>query len=66
LNFRIKIWITPYLVLDGGGVDSSYNVPTNVSVRRGKFQGINVHSIHKGDVLLFLCVHLERLLIFLK
>ena len=32
------------------GVDSSYNVLTNVSVRRGIIWGINVHSINKGEV----------------
>ena len=37
------------------GVDSSYHVRTNVSVRRAFIQGI---SIHKGDVLIFSSVYI--------
>ena len=35
------------------GVDSSYNIRTNVSVRRGINRGIRVHNIQKGEVLFF-------------
>ena len=33
------------------GVDSSYHVPTNESVRRGIIRGISVHRIYKGEEL---------------
>ena len=32
------------------GVDSSYNVQTNVSVRRGVIGGNSVHNIHNGEL----------------
>ena len=41
------------------GVDSSFNV--NVSVRRGKMWGINLHNIHKGEVIFLFIVYLEAI-----
>ena len=45
---------------DAHRVDSSYNIQTNVSVRRGFIWGINVHSIHKGEVLFFSSVYIQK------
>ena len=39
-------------------VDSSQHVWTNMSARRGLIWDINVHSIHKGEVFFFSCVHI--------
>jgi len=36
------------------GVDSSYNVQANMSVRRGFTRGISVHSVHKEKDIIFL------------
>ena len=40
------------------GVDSSYHVRIDVSVRRGIIWGISVHSINKGEVLFFSSVYM--------
>lgn len=40
------------------GVNSSHNVQTNMSSRRGIVWGISIYSIHKGDVLFFSSVHI--------
>jgi hypothetical protein len=37
-----------------GGLDSSYHVWTNMSVKGGIIWDISAHSIHKGDSLIFL------------
>ena len=49
-----------------GGVDYSYYVWNTVRVRNGDIWGIDVHRIHKGHVLFFFIVHLERLLRILR
>ena len=40
------------------GVNSSYNVQTNMSSRRGIMWGISIYSIRKGDVLFLSNVHI--------
>ena len=42
------------------GVDSLYHVQTNVSARMGITWGIKVHSIHKGEALFYLSVHISK------
>lgn len=42
------------------GVDSSYNVQANMSVRRGITRGISVHSIYKEKVLFFYSVYIYK------
>jgi hypothetical protein len=42
------------------GVDSSYHVRTNVSVRRGIIWDISVHNIHKGVALFFFGVTFKK------
>lgn len=42
------------------GVDSSYNVQANMSVRRGVTRGISVHSIYKEKVLFFYSVYIYK------
>ena len=44
--------------LGGGGVDSSYHIWINVSVRKGTIRGIGVHSIHQEEVLFFFSVYI--------
>ena len=49
------------------GVDYSYHVRTNVSVRRVIIFGISVHNIQHGEVLFFFSVCVwKRLLNFMK
>ena len=40
------------------GVDFLYNVQTDVSVRRGIIWGINIHIIHKGEVIFFFVMYI--------
>ena len=41
-------------------MDPSYYVQTNVSVRRGIIWGISVHRVHKGEVLFFSSVYIQK------
>ena len=42
------------------GVDNSYHVRTNVSIRSGIVWGISVHIVHKGQVFIFSIVYTWR------
>ena len=46
--------------LDPQGVDSSYHIWTNMSVRRGIIWGISAHSIDKGEVLIFSSLYIQK------
>ena len=48
--------------LPSWGLDSSYHIRTNMSVRMGVIWGTSIHKIHKGEVLVFSSVYLKRLL----
>ena len=39
--------------MQNGGLDSSYHVQINVSVKKGIIWGISIHNIHKGEVWFF-------------
>ena len=45
-------------VEDFRGVNSSYHICTNMSVRRGIIWGTSVYSIQKGEVLIFTSVYI--------
>ena len=41
-------------------MDSSYHIQINVNLRRAIIWGISIHSIHKGEVLIFSSVYINK------
>ena len=50
-----------YQLGNAQGVDSSYHVRINMSVRRGIIGGITIHIIHKEEVKFLSSVYIEAI-----
>lgn len=64
LRYYVKCYVTFNNVahnhLELQGVDSSNHAWTNVCVRRGNIWGISVHNVHKGEILLYSSVNIQK------